>query len=190
MNTIIRKLLPLLLLAAPVMGHAGLIGQEITASYRFPDVNSVYASASFTPDVFTVGAGQESTGDLEGVTTFHVDFGDDFLNITLNTILGNPTWNGTSFNGIVFVASLPHGILSATVDAATTMPGLDNSHVSFDADEIFVNWAGLSYVDGSVVRLNFGFEQGTVPLPGSLSLFGLGLLGLGCLFRSRVSRNG
>lgn len=174
------KALLLLLLAVPITGQASLIGQEFTASYRFPDASTVYPFASFAPATFVVGPGQDSTGDVEGVTALNIDFSDDALTITLNTILNLPTWNVTAFNGILFAASLPHGITSAAVDgAATTMAGFDNSRASFDADQIFVNWQGLSYVDGTVVKINFEFGPGTVPIPGTVWMLGLGLLGLG-----------
>jgi hypothetical protein len=180
MRATICKALLVLLVAVPITGHAGLIGQEFTATYRFPDVSTVYTPSSFSPATFVVGPGQDSTGDLEGVTTLNIDFSDDALTITLNTILNLPTWNVSAFNGILLAASLPHGIMSAAVDgAATTMTGFDNSRASFSANEIFVNWQGLSYADGSVVKINFEFEPSAVPIPGTVWMMGLGLLGLG-----------
>ena len=59
--------------------------------------------------------------------------------------------------------------------ATTTMVGFDNTRASFDADRIFVNWQGLSYVDGSVVKINFDFAPVSVPAPDSLALLSLGL---------------
>lgn len=172
------------LFAFPLAGHAGLIGQEFTASYRFPNVNTVYASASFSPSTFAVGAGQESVGDVEGVTSLLVDFSDDVLTITLNTILTSPTWNSVAFNGPVFVATLPHGVTSAMVDgAATTMVGFDDSRVGFDAVGIFVNWQGLSYTNGTVVRVDFEFAS--VPEPATLALLCLALAGLAATRRRK-----
>ena len=89
------------------------------------------------------------------MTQLLVDFSDNALTITLQTSLSSPTWNTAPFNGIVFTSPGPLGIAGATVDPTTTMTGFDNSRVSFDADQIFVNWNGLSYVNGTVVKIDF-----------------------------------
>ncbi|HEX7234996.1 MAG TPA: hypothetical protein VF243_06990, partial [Nitrosospira sp.] len=94
-------------LATGGIAHAGFIGAQINADYYFPDSGSPYASAVFTPSSFTVGAGQETAGDVEGVTNLLVDFSDDALSIAFDTILGNPTWSAANFNGIVFTATTP-----------------------------------------------------------------------------------
>jgi hypothetical protein len=144
----------------------GLTGQSLSAAYHFPDTATVYGFVSWTPASFTVGAGQETDGNVEDVTHLLVDFADDSLTITFGTILTDPTWNNTSHNGPIFTSVLPHGIASATVDGSTTMAGFDNSRVSFTSDQILVNWAGLSYLDGTVVKINFTF----VPEPASAAL--------------------
>lgn len=57
-----------------------------------------------------------------------------------------------------------------SLDPATTTVGFDNSRVSFTSDHILVNWNGLSYVDGTVVKIDFAFVS--VPEPASLALLG------------------
>jgi hypothetical protein len=158
--------------------RADLLGTEFTASYRFPDIATPYPFGSPTPPTFTVGAGVESVVDVEGVTFISVDFAATSLTLTLDTILTNPTWNATAFNGLLFDATGAHGIVSASVDASTTMAGFDASRVVLNADEIGINWNGLSYVDGTVVTITFAFAQVPVPEPASLAVLGIGLLGL------------
>jgi hypothetical protein len=158
--------------AAPAA--ASLIGANLDAVYYHPDTLTPYPDAEFTPLTFAVGAGQETVGNIEDVTWLLVDFSDDALVITLDTILVFPTWNNTAFNGVIFTATAPHDIATATVDPSTTMTGFDDTRVSITTDRILVNWAGLSYQDAELVKVNFTF----VPEPASGLLVALGLLGL------------
>jgi hypothetical protein len=176
-----------LLLGSATLGFAagpasalGLTGQSLSAAYYYPDLATVYG-VTWTPSSFTVGAGQETDGNVEDVTHLLVDFADDSLTITLDTILSNPdpTWNNTSHNGPVFTSALSHGIASASVDGSTTMTGFDDTRVSFTGNQILVNWAGLSYEDGTVVKINFTF----VPEPASAAL--LLVAGLALVRRAR-----
>jgi hypothetical protein len=157
--------------------HAGLIGTQMDVGYYTPDTSSPYAPAVFSPSHFTVGAGQETIGDVEGVTNILVDFSDSTLSITFDTILGSPTWNTASFNGVTFTAASFLGIGSALVDPSTSMAGFDNARVSYTDHQILLNWQGLSYVDGTTVTINFT-SASAVPEPGTLALLGLGLAGL------------
>lgn len=167
-------LLTLSLGAADPARALGLGGLGMSAAYFSPNLATPYANASFEPPSFVVGPGQETTGDVDGATILNVDFGDDVLDILIESSLTNPTWISSEFNGIVFTSLVPHGILTATVDGATTMAGLDDSDITFDDDQIFVNWGGHSSADGTFVRIRFAF----VPEPGPATMIGLGLAGL------------
>lgn len=156
--------------------QADFIGRTMSATYFFPDAATPYAFASFAPGTFVVGAGQETVGDVEGVTTLTVDFDGASLSILLDTVLTNPTWNATAFNGIIFGLLSPGAldILSATVDASTTMAGFDATRVTFTDSSIGIDWNGLSYVDGTVVRISFAFAPQSVPEPGVAWLLAIG----------------
>lgn len=172
---------------ASAPAEAGLIGKQLDAVYAYPDASTPYANASFTPLAFVVGAGQETEGLVEDVTRLLVDFSDSALTITLRTVLTSPTWNATSFNGIVFTATSPLGLSGASVDALTTMSGFDDSRVSVTSNQILVNWNGLGYVDGTLVKVGFASSPAAVSTPSTLALLVGGLLGIGVVGRRRFA---
>jgi len=167
-------LIALALVAASPARALGLTGQSMSAAYYFPNASTVSVTAAFTPPSFVVGPGQETDGNVEDLTHLLVDFGEDMLNVTLNTILSSPTWIPTDFNGMIFTSVLPHDIATATVDGSTTMAGFGDSRVYFTSNRIFLDWSGLGYVTGTTVKINFTF----VPEPGGAWLVGCGLIGL------------
>lgn len=181
--------LKLIVSAAAVLlvsaAHAGLTSKAFSAHYAYPDLTTIYGSASATPSTFVVGPGVETHFEVEGVTDISVDFSDTSLTLVLTTQLDAPTWNDTSFNGPVFdrIAGGPLDIVSATIDSATTMGGFDASRVSFGADRIAINWHGLSYVDGTRVVVHF---TSAVPEPSTWALAALG--GLAFLGAHRSAR--
>lgn len=185
MKTKILGLLAVGLLAGPLTASASLVGREFTAGYYVPDNATLYPSASFSPATFSVGEGVETVGLVEDVTTLSTDLTADSLSVTFNTRLIDPVWTNFEFNGIIFNATLPHGITAASVDAVTTLAGFDNSRVTFDANRILLNWANLAYDSGTAVKINFAFSR--VPEPGTLALLGLGLLGLVMSRRKRAA---
>ena len=75
--------------------------------------------------------------------------------------------------------------------------GFDESRVSFNSDNIYMNFSGLAYEAGNFVSLRIGdriteisrfnrdLPSSTVPEPGTIILVGSGLLGLTGLSRRR-----
>lgn len=185
-----KLIAPVAALALASAAHAGLTGMEFSAYYAYPDIMTNYDSATVAPPTFIVGPGAEASVNVENVTQIGIDFTDNSLTLVLTTTLENPTWNPSTFNGLVFdlIAGSPLGILSAAVDPATTMGGFDSSRISFDDGQIAINWAGLSYVDGTTVAVNFTHA---VPEPSSwlLVLGALAFLGTHRSIRHRLGHS-
>ena len=62
-------------------------------------------------------------------------------------------------------------ISGVSVNGATSLAGFNSSRVSFDADNIYVNWQGLTAVPSQIVSLDVQFTE--VPEPATLALVGL-----------------
>jgi hypothetical protein len=73
-----------------------------------------------------------------------------------------------------------------TINAATNLAGFDASRVSFDANNIYVNWQGLVFNTNTVVSLDVNGSVAPVPEPATLVLVGAG--GLGLLAKARRRR--
>jgi hypothetical protein len=168
------------LLSTPAAA-VGLTGASMGVGYYFPDDSTLYFDATATPSSFVVGAGQEADIFVEGATHVLVDFDNDSLTIVLQTTLSSPTWRVASFNGPIFTSALPHGISRATVDGSTTLSGFDATRVSLTSDQIRLNWDGLFYRDGTIVKVDFSF----VPEPGTLPLVASSVVALVALGRAK-----
>ncbi len=159
--------------AAPAL--AGLSGSTIDVGYYYPDLSTLYAGATATPPTFVVGAGSESTVAVEGPTWIDVDFSDTTLTLDFTTVLNSPTWNPASFNGLVFTGPALATITGISLDPSSTF-GFNIANATLAGNDLRLNWAGVSYNDGQVLKLTFAF----VPEPATWALLiaGFGMVGL------------
>jgi hypothetical protein len=136
------------------------------------------------PDLSTIYAGPVDVVDPGSVLSFpgfapiaDITFSDANITITMDR---DATAYTSAFNGFHFfdVSEAPFG--SVTLDAATDVPGIDASRVSFDAQDIYVNFSGITYSAGEEVSLDLR----AVPEPKSL----LVLLMMAALLTSAVRR--
>ena len=171
------------ILVAPAAAHAGLTGTSVSGIYYFPDAATAYSDAVFSPATFTIGAGEESSVDVEGVTTIHIDFADRALNIDFDTILNNPTWTAKPFNGLVFTGTGLSRINGVTVDPSTDFSGFDASRVSVVGNELRIDWGSLGYTSASSLGFNFSL----VPEPATWALMLVGFALVGTSLRRRSS---
>jgi hypothetical protein len=172
---------PLIMLAALAFvpaAQADFTGITLDAAYYFPDSSTLYPQASFSPSVFNVGAGVETTGNIENVTFLPVDFSGNSLTIDFNTDLTNPTFNSTAFNGIIFnlLSGGTLGITGVTVDGSTNLPGFSAGQVTFNDTQLLINFSGQSYNTDSSLTLGFTFAP--VPEPAAIVSMSMGLVGV------------
>lgn len=172
-----------ILLATP-RAHAGLIGQSASVHYAYPDVGTPYAGADYSPAEFIIDdEDPETFVALEEVTFFVVDFFDSALRIDLYTLLWNPTFNNTSFNGLVFnLFSAP----AWPVSVASVLSNLPSAPaVTFFDNQLRVDFSGISYQDGSFVQIDFTSQAAAVSEPPVWSLMLLALI-LGSIVHRRA----
>ena len=163
--------------AAPVANAALLMGNTVSFTYLFPNISTVIGVPA--DGNYVVGAGVEIPNGFA--------VGEGSLDISNSNILADFSSSGgyglALFHGfrITDVNGTIASFTSVSVDAITNMVGFDASRVSFDADNIWVNWQGLGFTPNTFVSINIG--GGTVPEPTSLALFAAALFAAGVLRR-------
>ena len=156
-----------------------LNGQAVRVSQNYPTMSAI----------FTNGGTQTVTSS--GATYFAQD-----VNIQVKpsqvvfTFTGSTSFVNSDFNGyqIAEVGVSPVTFTSVTLDAASTVAGFDSSRITFDANNIFANFRGLTYTVGQNVTLNLGFAPAVsaVPEPGEWATMGMAGAGLcGLMVRAR-----
>lgn len=127
--------------------------QTIGVTYYFPDLGS---PIDFGSDV--VGPGGE--GSMLDVFSYDLSANQIVMSYTFGF---EGSWTSADFNGprfYDFLGTAPD-LTGVSVNGATTMVGLDAGDLTWSANEVLVNWQGLTIFPGMqvVLDLQFGREQ-------------------------------
>ncbi|MES2353665.1 MAG: PEP-CTERM sorting domain-containing protein [Pseudomonadota bacterium] len=155
---------------AALPAKAGFVGNTVHADYLFPDIGNAFTNLGDA----VIGSGPEFA--VTYVSTLTADISD--TSILINIFNGDALFSPSPFNGFHFFDTL--GTISPITNvsiASINRFDFNASDITFDADNIFLNFEGLIVVPDSSLLLNVSF----VPEPVSALLFGLGLtvIGLG-----------
>lgn len=167
MRNFVKVLVVLALCSLPMIASAGVLdGQSGTLYYDYPNIGTHYETHPFTAPA----------------TVITLTYGPDLVNViggnTINITFGNIgySFSGGTFNGEVF--NFP-GLTITSVSYSSNFTG----DWGWDANDVWVNWQGLTPDASSYVNFQFG----SVPEPGSLVLLGSGVLGAAGLLRRKLN---
>lgn len=162
---------------------AGFIGNTVHGEYLYPDTSTVYANLGNA----VVGTGNEFSLAFEG-TPIEVDFTDTLINVfffpNLFSTFGSAAFSGLHFND---ASNTINDIIGVDI-ASSSGNSFDSSLITFDANNIFLNFADVAHFPDSGLTLfvDFASTSTPVPVPASMALLSLGLLGLGYTRRSKI----
>jgi hypothetical protein len=122
-----------------------LTGDTIRTWELYPDLSTIYAGPV---DVVDPGAILAFPSFAPVVNIFFND-----ANITIQ-MARDATAYTSAFNGFRFLDLSEAPFTSVTLDPATNVPGIDASRVTFDAQDIYVNFSGITYSTGQRVSLD------------------------------------
>lgn len=188
-NCAVRGLLQSRMLALAVLVFAGMAaatgasaslldGKTVSFTYLTPTINTVYVPSASNGN-YVVSATVEIPNGICCGFEGSVDLSDANILVNFHPTAPFP-YTAAPFNG--FRVS----DVNNTIDDFTSVgvTGLTASLVTFDANNIWVNWQGISFGNGDSVSIDINGGSGnSVPEPSSIALVAMALLAAGSRFR-------
>ena len=168
-----KILAAVVLLASFGQAQAFVIGDELLVSWMYPDQATTYWDSG----VVTVSDAVE-LADIAGAGAIDLDISDNSPELAFD-FTSSDSFSTTAFNGFLIQDSSGSvaDFLSVSI-AGTNLAGFDVERIFFSADAIYLNFAGISINNESYINFDIASASTSVPEPGTMLLFGLGLVGL------------
>jgi hypothetical protein len=158
------------LLVSSSANAALLDGKTIGYEYLFPTVND--SNPWYGAGTYVVGAGLEANDG-----SIATDFSDTNVTIDYNF---TAMWCGCgqSFNGVHYFDALGTiaDFTSVTLNGLTNLVGLSQANITFDANNIWIDWQNLSFDTNTLVSIDIEGASANVPESSSLLLLVIGLM--------------
>ncbi len=151
--------------------NAGIFdGKSVEVTYFFPDLSTVYGG----PNTYAVGPGVEVSDLVDGVANLDIQSDGFTANFFMNGGFSPGAFNGFRITDV-----------NGTIDAFTSFSLAGNTAfnfgapvLSFDANNLYVNWSDLSFQAGDVQFAVNNLAPVPEPETYAMLLAGLGLLGV------------
>jgi hypothetical protein len=164
-----RAILFLLSALMPFAAHANFIGQTVTTQFLYGA--TVYGSQTqLVPE-----------GGYEFAPGSYPQFNENaYVNVGADTItvgqVADTVYSSGHFNGLQLI-DFGETIISATLLSVDGILGFDASRLTFDANDVFIDFNGLlpAGAHSVVVAVRFSDSVANVPEPGTVALLGLAL---------------
>jgi hypothetical protein len=164
---------------APAARADTLTGQSGTAVYDYPSVGTVATCPTCTnegPTSFTVPQTVDFSTGIPGVPNV-VQNVISATGIDISFLVGS-NFATAAFNGEVFnFPTFDITGISVTQNMGAT--------VTFDANDIYVNWEGLNYPTTDYVDITVSGQAAATPEPSAVALLCAGILALGTVLLRR-----
>ena len=183
-----KRVLTILLAAAVTTGSAlaaPLMGSTVSYQYYYPTLDSPYGGTPNVNGNYIVGAGDEIPSLTDAVGWMDISANQIVVEFSHGSRFGAAPFSGWVLSDVFGTID---SFSSVTLDASTTLAGMNAERLGFTADSISVNWGGLSFEEGDRLVLNVLTRSGSgisVPEPGTLSLMAVALLGIAAVRRQR-----
>jgi hypothetical protein len=134
--------------AIAVTAKANWTGDTLAEYYYWPTLSNLYWNG---------GTFVAPASGLNG------SYGQFSLSVSSNSITAsnfssNGAWDDSSFNGFEIIDQTHALISGVTIDPVTNMAGLSSGRISFGSNFVEVNWHGLSFNTGTIVKLDLTFD--------------------------------
>jgi PEP-CTERM motif len=178
-----NKLSVLTALLACTAAHAGLLGETVRYQRYFPNTSS--PAGDLSNGNYLVGDNVEVGSAIQN--SLSIDIADDQITLVFHGV----SFSSLAFNGFGIEDAFGSIDDFTSFELAASSVPFASSRVTFDADHLWVNLAGLRFNDGD--RLQFSVGTGVdapvpaVPEPSTWALFSVGMAAVWFMSRRRAN---